>query len=107
MAAAPAPQAKLELTPNQAPQAKKGKAFVILPPWTGSSLRSWANLRFINPGAGLHPANQVWMRPNHDSTTLGDLKASSQILRNSCSARFREIKDISSGEMDVPEEPKD
>lgn len=47
------------------------------------------------------------MRPNHDSTTLGDLKASSQILRNSCSARFREIKDISSGEMGVPEEPKD
>lgn len=28
------------------------------------------------------------------------------ILRNSCCAQFREVKDISSGEMDVPEGPK-
>ena len=60
----------------------------------------------VNPGLALHLANQVWMRPNHDVTALCDLKARSPILRNSCCVQFREVKDISSGEMDVPGGPK-
>lgn len=60
----------------------------------------------VNPGLGLHLANQVWMRPNDEVTAPCDPKTRSPILRNSCSAQFREVKDILSGEMDVPRGPK-
>lgn len=60
----------------------------------------------VNPGLGLHLANQVWMRPNDEVTALCDPKTQSPILRNSCRPQFREVKDISSGEMDVPKGPK-
>lgn len=101
-----APQAQPEQALSQA-AAQEGKVFVIkhlqaLAAHQGHELNSG----LVNSGLGLHPANQVWMRPNHTVTTLRDLKARSQILRNSRCTWFREVRDTYSSTGGVPKGPK-